>query len=339
MRADRLFSIVLLLQYHRQLTARELARRLEVSERTIHRDMEALSVSGIPVVAERGTGGGWSLLGEYRTDLTGLNEAEIQSLFVTKPTRLLADLKLEKAAEGAFLKLLAALPSVYRRGAEYARQRIHVDVTGWQRSDEAVPLLHTLQEAVWRERKLRMSYQRGGCEAVERLVDPLGLVAKGSVWYLVAAVDSDVRSYRVSRIQSAGLTDEPCERPAGFDLAAFWEQSSEQFRAHLPRYQLTARAHPDIIPRLSFAGRFARVEHVGQMDEDGWALVSIRFDTQEMACEYALGFGPKLEVLEPPELRGKVVEAARSTVEFYGGESGGGGRGKTAAGSSQSVAD
>src|SRR5215210_9043402 len=148
MRADRLLSIVLLLQAHHHLTSRELAGRLEVSERTIHRDMEALSFAGIPVVAERGTGGGWSLLGEYRTSLTGLNEAEIQSLFVTKPARLLADLNLEKAAEGALLKLLAALPSVYRRGAEYARQRIYVDVTGWQRTDEAVPLLHVLQDAI-----------------------------------------------------------------------------------------------------------------------------------------------------------------------------------------------
>src|SRR5215211_1603985 len=144
MRADRLFSIVLLLQSYRQLTARNLAHRLEVSERTIHRDMEALSGAGIPVVAERGTGGGWSLLGEYRTNLTGLNEAEIQSLFVTKPARLLADLNLEKASEGALLKLLAALPSVYRRGAEYARQRIYIDVGGWNRSEETVPLLHLL---------------------------------------------------------------------------------------------------------------------------------------------------------------------------------------------------
>ena len=141
MRADRLLSIVLLLQANRQLTSRELARRLEVAERTIHRDMEALSAAGIPVVAERGARGGWSLLGEYRTNLTGLNEAEVQSLFVIKPPRLLADLKLEKAAERALLKLLAALPSIHRRGAERARQRIYVDVTGWHRPEEAVPLL------------------------------------------------------------------------------------------------------------------------------------------------------------------------------------------------------
>lgn len=318
MRADRLFSIVLLLQSHRLLTARNLAQRLEVSERTIHRDMEALSGAGIPVVAERGTGGGWSLLGEYRTNLTGLNEAEIQSLFVTKPSRLLADLNLEKASEGAMLKLLAALPSIYRRGAETARQRIYVDVAGWHRSEEDVPLLHVLQDAVWHERKLRLMYGGGGeCDAVERVVDPLGLVAKGSVWYLVAAIEGEVRSYRVSRVQSVEVLDGACVRPSGFDLATFWEQSAAQFRAQLPRYQVLARVRPEIVARLPFAGRFARVEQTGPTDEEGWVHVSLRFDVEEMACEYALGFGTLLEVLEPLTLREKVTEAARSVVAFY----------------------
>ena len=318
MRAERLLSIVLLLQSYHQLTARDLARRLEVSERTIHRDMDALSFAGIPVIAERGVGGGWSLMGEYRTNLTGLNEAEIQSLFVTKPSRLLADLNLEKAAEGALLKLLAALPSMYRRGAEQMRQRIYVDVTGWSRSEEAVPLLHTLQDAIWQERKLRMTYQRGECAAVERLVDPLGLVAKGSVWYLVAAVDTGVvRSYRVSRINNAEALDEHYVRPADFDLAAFWEESAAQFRANLPRYQTTVRVRPEIISRMSFAGRFARIEQMGTTDEEGWVRVTLRFDVEEMACEYALSFGTLLEVLEPQALREKVVEAAKSIVAFY----------------------
>ena len=157
MRADRLFSIVLLLQSRRVLTAGELARRLEVSARTNHRDMDALSAAGIPVVAERGTGGGWSLLGEYRTNLTGLSEAEAQSLFVANSARLLADLRLEKAAEGAFLKLLAALPGAYRQGAEHARRLIHVDVTRWRRTEVAVPLLGDVQDSVWQERMVRMS--------------------------------------------------------------------------------------------------------------------------------------------------------------------------------------
>ncbi|MCA1633558.1 MAG: YafY family transcriptional regulator [Acidobacteria bacterium] len=319
MRADRLFSIVLLLQSHRLLTARSLARRLEVSERTIHRDMEALSGAGIPVVAERGTGGGWSLLGEYRTNLTGLNEAEVQSLFVIKSSRLLADLKLEKASEGALLKLLAALPSVYRRGAEQARQRIYVDVAGWNRAEETVPLLHTLQEAIWQERRVHMTYERGeGCEASERLVDPLGLVAKGSVWYFVAAVEGgEVRSYRVSRVSRAELLDEPCARPADFDLASFWEQSAAKFRAHLPSYQARVRVRREVVHRMPFAGRFARIEHTGSPDEDGWIEVSLRFDVEEMACEYALGFGTQLEVLEPATLREKVIAAARGVVNFY----------------------
>jgi predicted DNA-binding transcriptional regulator YafY len=325
MRADRLFTIVLLLQSHRQLTARSLARRLEVSERTIHRDMEALSGAGIPVVAERGTGGGWSLLGEYRTNLTGLNEAEVQSLFAIKPSKLLADLNLDKAAEGALLKLLAALPSVHRRGAEYARQRIYVDVTGWNRADEAAPLLHTLQEAVWQERRVRMTYERGECEASERVVDPLGLVAKGSVWYFVAGVGGgDVRSYRVSRVARAEITDEPSERPSDFDLASFWEQSAAKFRAHLPSYRARVRVRREVVKLLPFAGRFARVEEVGEPDREGWAEVSLRFDVEEMACQYALGFGTQLEVLEPARLRRKVLAAAREVVAFYEGKDSGG---------------
>lgn len=319
MRADRLFSIVLLLQSHRQLTSRDLAGRLEVSARTIHRDMEALSGAGVPVVAERGTGGGWSLMGEYRTNLTGLNEAEIQSLFVSKPSRLLADLNLEKAAEGAFLKLLAALPSVYRRGAEHARQRIYVDVTGWNRAEEAVPLLHALQEAVWQERRVRMIYGRGECdEAVERTVDPLGLVAKGSIWYFVAAVaEGEVRSYRVSRVQGVEILDEQSVRPTDFDLATFWEQSSAQFRAQLPEYRARVRVRREIVARMPYAGRFARIEWTGEPDAAGWVEVALRFDVEEMACEYALGFGTGLEVLEPATLRARVLAAAQNVVAFY----------------------
>jgi predicted DNA-binding transcriptional regulator YafY len=317
MRADRLFSIVLLLQSHRQLTAGDLAGRLEVSARTIHRDMEALSGAGVPVVALRGAGGGWSLLGEYRTNLTGLNEAEIQSLFAIKPSRLLADLNLDKAAEGAFLKLLAALPEMYRRGAEHARQRIYVDVTGWTRAAESVPHLHALQEAIWRERRVRLRYARGDCDTVERLADPLGLVAKGSVWYLVAAVEGEVRSYRVSRVEGVEVSDEPCRRPPAFDLAAFWERSAAEYRARLPGYRARVRVRREIVARMPYAGRFARIERTGEPDGDGRVEVWLRFDAEEMACEYALGFGTQLEVLEPFALRERVLAAARGVVDFY----------------------
>lgn len=317
MRADRLLSIMLNLQVHRRLTARELARKLEVCERTIHRDMEALSTAGVPVVAERGTNGGWMLMEGYRTNLTGLNEAETQTLFLLKPSQLLADLGLNKASEAALIKLLAALPALSRHSAEYARQRIHVDVTGWNRASESVPHLHALQEAVWHERKILFTYGQSAECMVERLVDPLGLVAKGSVWYLVAAVEDEIRSYRVSKIQDVNVLDQPCIRPHDFDLAAHWEQSSQKFKANLPRYQATARVHPSIFPRLRYAGRFAHVEPMGRTDDDGWMHVSLRFDVEEMACEYALSFGAQLEVLEPLALREKVVQMASSVVDFY----------------------
>jgi predicted DNA-binding transcriptional regulator YafY len=317
MRADRLLSIMLLLQVHRRITARELASRLEVSERTIHRDMDALSGAGIPVFAERGSGGGWALMEEYRTNLTGLNKDEIQALFLVNPSRLLADLGLGKASDAALIKLRAALPSVSRDEAEYARQRIYVDLAGWNHSQETIPHLPALQEAIWRERKLRFTYERTGCDGVERLVDPLGLVAKGSAWYLVAAVEGETRSYRISRVKDVEIMDEPCARPEGFDLAAYWEQSTASFKANLPRYEATVRVDPAILPRMYYGVRFARVERVGSPDKDGWVKVSMRFDVEEVACEYVLSFGTRMEVLEPEALRDMVINSAKGIIEFY----------------------
>jgi predicted DNA-binding transcriptional regulator YafY len=318
MRADRLLSILLLLQIHKRMTARKLAERLEVSERTIHRDMEALGMAGVPVSAERGMRGGWMLMEGYETKLTGLNEAEIQALFLNLPQRLLADLNLDKASDAAMLKLSAALPTVFRHDADYARQRIHIDVTAWANSQETTPGLHTLQEAVWQERKLSFMYgNREDCEAGERLVDPLGLVAKGSVWYLVAAVDGDIRSYRASRIHDAKLMDKPSVRPVGFDLAKFWEESSARFKTHLPKYIATLRVNSAILLRLPYGGRFARVEQIGETEEDGWAKVKMRFQFEHEACEYVLSFGTNVEILEPVELREKVVRMAKEVIDFY----------------------
>ena len=318
MRADRLLSIVLLLQAHQQMTSRDLASRLEVSERTIHRDMDALSGAGIPVVAARGSGGGWSLLGEYRTDLTGLTETEIQSLFVTKPAKLLADLRLEKAADGALLKLLACLPATFRQGVDRARQRIHVDVSGWSRREEAVPFLPILQEALWLERYVQITYERGEHgEQVQRVIAPFGLVAKGSVWYLVGAVDGHVRSYRVSRIAQAEILNERTVVPEDFDLAQYWEQSSSAFKATVPNFVATFWVSPEIWQRLWFAGRFARVTETEEVDSRGWRKAVIGFDVEEMACEYAVSFGPYLEVIEPASLREKVITMAQATLEFY----------------------
>jgi predicted DNA-binding transcriptional regulator YafY len=320
MRADRLLSIMLLLQIYQRLTAGELARRLEVSERTIHRDMEALSTAGVPVVAERGAGGGWALVGGYRTNLTGLNAAEIQTLFAGLPERLLADLDMGRDSDAAHVKLLAALPPSSRADAEYARRRVHVDVAGWGGGDERVLHLHTIQEAVWRGRKLLFAYGSDCDETSERVVDPLGLVAKGGVWYLVArAAGGDVRSYRVSRVTQARVSDEPCERPEGFDLAAFWAGSVARFKSHAPRFRATLRAHKSVLHLMPYAGRFSRVESLGETDAEGWATVSMRFQFEEDAAGLALGFGTKVEVIEPDGLRDKILRMAEEVVAFYRG--------------------
>ncbi len=317
MRADRLLSILLLLQTHQRLTARDLAKRLEVSERTIHRDMEALGMAGVPVAAERGTGGGWRLLEGYRTNLTGLTGAEMQALLLAKPSRLLADLGLRQAADAALLKLLAALPAMSRRAAEEARLRLHVDGAGWHEAAEAVPYLLPIQEAIWQERRLRLTYQRGDGATVERLADPLGLVAKGSIWYLVAAVEGELRSYRVSRVLSAEATEEPFTRPPDFNLAAYWEQSTADFKANLPRYPAMLRADPAIVSAMRSANRYAHIEHIGLPESDGWVTLSMRFEEEHEACEYVLRFGPQVVVVEPASLRQRVIEAAKGVLALY----------------------
>jgi predicted DNA-binding transcriptional regulator YafY len=316
MRADRLVSILLLMQVNRRITARELAKRLEVSERTIHRDMDALGAAGVPVVADRGNGGGWSLMEAYKTNLTGLNHAEIQALFLTQPPQLLSDLGLHRAAEGGLIKLLAALPSMSRRSAEYAQQRIHIDTAGWRNTPESVACLPVLQEAIWQERKLQFVYERPDCEPSERTVDPLGLVAKGSVWYLVAAVDGSPRTYRASRIRDAVVTGQASERPAEFDLAAYWQQSAVEFQASLPRFYATMRVGPGASRWMNYLGRASRIEH-SEPDADGWTKLQMRFDAEEEACQFALSLGAQAEVLEPASVREKVVATAEDLLRRY----------------------
>lgn len=318
MRADRLLSILLLLQVHRRMTARELAKRLEVSERTIHRDMEALGMAGIPVTAERGNNGGWSLLEAYRTNLTGLSEPEVQALFLSNSTRLLTDLGLQKAAEAALIKLLAAIPSMSRRNAEYMRQRIYIDATSWHAStDDDISSLPLLQEALWRECKLLLTYQRTDNTVVEREVDPLGLVAKGSTWYFIAAIEQEMRTYRVSRVRRVVLLEQSCTRPPDFDLAAYWKQSSSSFVASMPRYPVSIRVRPEVLERITRAGRYARIARMDAPDEDGWIRLDLLFELEEAACGYILSFGTQVEILAPVTLRAKIMQLAEEITTFY----------------------
>ena len=318
MRADRLLSILLLLQVNPRLTAGNLAKRLEVSERTILRDMDALGTAGVPVVADRGTGGGWRLMEGYQANVSGLTDTEVQALFVTRPSSLLADLHLDKASEGAFMKLLSVLPAFSRSGAELARQRIHIDVSGWSRSREPIPRLPIVQLALWSDRRLRIGYDRGdGRGAGERLIDPLGLVAKGSVWYLVAAIDGDIRSYRVSRIREAEILDESFIRPPDFDLAAFWERSTETVRERMPRFAVTVRVRDGSLPLMQGMIRFGGIDAIVDEEGAGWKRVALHFDSEEVARVTLLGFGSAVEIIEPESLRGAVAGEAEAVAMQY----------------------
>jgi len=313
MRADRLLSIVLLLQANHRLTAGDLAARLEVSERTILRDMDALSMAGIPVIAERGPAGGWRLLDGYQTKLTGLSPAEIRSLFFARPERLMSDLGLKQESGTALLKLEAALPERARRDAEFARSRLHIDPRGWRDPGETIPALPVLLAALWRDRQVRFTYHRQLSEPGERIVDPLGLVAKGSTWYLVALSEGVPRTYRVSRIADPVPLDEEAARPDDFELASYWEQSAQEFRSHLPRYYATFLADPSILRWARYRGW--RLEE--ETPEGDRVRIRLRFDADEEARQFASSFGPEIEVVEPAELRDAVIAAAREVVKRY----------------------
>lgn len=313
MRADRLVSILLLLQVHERMTAAQLADRLNVSERTILRDMDALGSAGIPLVAERGTGGGWRLIEGYRTRLTGLTADEVQSLFFARPPDTLADLGLKEASESAWTKLWASLGERAREQAAFVHERILVDPRGWRDSSQALTALPKLIEALWQERQTRFEYENALHETGERLVHPLGLVAKGSTWYLVASRDGELRTYRVSRIGKIVVESAAAVRPPGFDLAGHWEASTTDFRAHLPKVEATYLADPRVMRWIRYKG-WRLLE---QLEEGERIRVRLRFDSEDEVVQLALAHGADIELVEPAALREVVRDIARATVGKY----------------------
>ena len=304
--ADRLLSALLVLQAHGRVTGRELARRLEVSIRTVHRDMEALAASGVPVFAMRGASGGWQLEENWRTRVPGLDEAELRALLMAQP-RVVGDSRLAQAAQRAIDKLMAAMPASMREQAASIRQRLHVDTTGWSGRKENLTSLPVVQDAVARDRKLAFRYWKGRDERVERTVDPLGLVAKGVTWYLVAKTTNGFRTYRVSRIEDARLLKAPCERPDHFDLAAYWTASTEEYQKTRMRYEAVLRVESRAATSLTQWWTTSEAAALEEIDGATWRTLRVRFDDEEQACFIALGMGPRAEVLEPPALRERVA--------------------------------
>jgi predicted DNA-binding transcriptional regulator YafY len=319
MRASRLVTVLLLLQSRGQLTAAALAAELEVSERTIHRDVDALSASGVPVYAERGPHGGIRLVDGYRTRLTGLTGDEAEALFLAGIPGPAAELGLGTVVAAAQLKVLASLPPELRTRATRLVERFHLDAGDWFHASQPVPHLGALSDAVWTSMRIAIDYRRDEA-IVERVLEPLGLVLKAGTWYVVASVDGQIRTYRVSRVLSAEPTAERFERPAGFDLAAYWSESTAAYERDVPRVDVEVRVRPDRIERLRSAVgsiAFNAAEPLAGQDPEGWLRLRLRLDWPDDAPLTLLGAGRWVEVLGPPEIRQAVASTAGAIAERY----------------------
>src|SRR4051812_36973968 len=301
MRASRLVSLLLLLQSRGGQTAAELARELEVSVRTIHRDVDALSASGVPIYADRGPHGGIRLVDGYRAGLTGMTADEAEALFLAGLPGPAAELGLGTVVAAARLKVLAALPTEMRGRASRLVERFHLDAAAWYHADEAVPHLGELSEAVWECRRVEVGYDRGD-KTVDRVLEPLGLVLKAGVWYLVALADGQARTYRVSRVSRVTTLAETFERPERFDLAAFWTESSAAYERDTPRVEVVLRIARDRLDRLrGVIGErpFDTIERLDDADPDGWVRLKVQLDWPNQVTTQILALGPGCELLEP----------------------------------------
>jgi predicted DNA-binding transcriptional regulator YafY len=321
MRVARLISLVLLLQSRETMTATELARELEVSERTIYRDVAALSAAGIPVYADMGRTGGYRLVGGYRTRLTGLSRAEAEALFLSGLRGPARDLGLAETVSAAQLKVLAALPPGLRDVSDQAAQRFHLDAPGWFRTTEPPPLLAALARATWQDECVGIRYRRYRSEReVARTAAPYGLVLKGGDWYLVARVGADFRTYRVGRIQAVEPTGESFTRDATFDLAAFWDASAEDFLTSIYTTEITVRVRTESLHRLrSITERPPADSAIEAAVPDGpdWVRTDLPVESLEVAFHQLLALGPEIEVIDPPELRERLAAAGRQLAELY----------------------
>ena len=316
MRADRLLSLLSLLQAYGRTSARRLADELEVSERTVYRDIEALSAAGVPVYTERGRNGGCALISGYRTDVSGLTTDEARALFTFTGNSTLADLGLDGDLRAALRKLLARLPEPQRPDALRARDSVVVDPHRWGGEAEDVPWLRVLQDAVHQGKRLTMTYR----DTVPRTVDPYGLVAKAGVWYLIAATDAQPKLYRVARVTEATILAEPAARPPDLDLEALWESLRRRVEERPAGCAVSLRVTATEAGRLL---RICRAQLAGPAPtpgaaEDGWVTLDLTFVAEPAAAAMLAGFGPHVEVTAPDTLRARLRDIGAALVTRYG---------------------
>ncbi|MFJ6558936.1 helix-turn-helix transcriptional regulator [Streptomyces sp. NPDC091412] len=326
MRAARLIKMVLLLQSRPAMTAAELARELEVSERTVTRDAQALSEAGVPVYADRGRAGGYRLVGGYRTRLTGLDRGEAEALFLSGVPGALREMGLQDAASAARLKVSAALLPSLRDASRTAAQRFHLDAPDWFREPRTPELLPAVAEAVWDDRRVTARYRRGE-EEVARELEPYGLVLKAGGWYLCARVvgPGSFRVYRVDRFSAVDAgAGKRFERDGDFDLPAFWEERAAQFARSVLRAEVVVRLSEEGLRRLPHAvgpvPARAALEAVGAAagrDGNGWVTVTLPVESEEVAHTQLTALGPEVEVLAPEALRARFARDADRLAALY----------------------
>jgi predicted DNA-binding transcriptional regulator YafY len=322
MRASRLVSLLLLLQTRGRMTAQALAEELEVSVRTVYRDVDSLGSSGVPIYADRGPAGGYQLLDGYRTRLTGLTGDEAGTLFLAGVPGPAAELGLGSVLAAAELKLRASLPGELADRADRVRDRFHLDAPGWFRADEPTPFLATVADAVWNERMLQVRYRRWKVpREVTRTLAPLGVVLKAGRWYLVAAAGERVTAYRVVNILDAETLPDPVVRPAGFDLADFWQEWTEKYERSVYTAEATVRMTAEALDRMAYVfppemSRVARAK-AGEPDADGWLHTVVPIESIRHGHIELLKLGAEAEVLAPPELRERFAETARGLAALY----------------------
>jgi predicted DNA-binding transcriptional regulator YafY len=319
-------TLLFTLQRLRSATAAELARELEVSERTVYRDIAALTEAGVPVWTEPGRGGGIRLVDGWRTRLDGMTAQEAAALFAVGAPQALAELGMSSALAGAQAKLLATLPVDLREHARVVAERFHLDAPGWFRGPRAAPELTTVAEAVWEQRQLRIGYRRGsrqhGDEVVERVIEPLGLVAKAGTWYVVARSVGGrgpvLLTYRVDRIVTAESTGERFERPDGFDLAEHWAESATRFESQMLRRSVRLRVGPRGLTWLAHVtdpdAAVRAIATAGPADAEGWRELEIDVESVEIAGHQLVALGDQVEALDPPELRAALAAYGAALV-------------------------
>ena len=322
MRASRLLSILLLLQARGRLTAQQLADELEVSVRTVYRDMESLAAAGVPLYGEAGHDGGYRLVDGYRTRLTGLTAGEAEALFLAGLPGPAADLGLGTVLATAQLKLMAALPDELRDRANVLQQRFHLDPAGWYSAPDPTPHLAAVVDAVWHQRRIRVRYHRWTApQDVIRTLEPYGVVFKAGRWYLVARGTDRIRTYRVSQIRRVWTLDMRFDRPDGFDLAGHWRAYLDDFDVRRQRGVAVVRLSADLLAHLPdlvepAVARAAR-ESAEPTDRDGWLRVVIPIESVEHATGMLLRLGANAEVLAPTELRERIAETVTAMAATY----------------------